>query len=127
MAPDGAKRGQGIENGAPTGAFGAPFFTILPSFRRPGLKAYFEQLFSRGLGRFGEAGHAFSLVKMEGKLMFPFVTEVTFVVDSWLLLGVILGGLGSTLAQKNTYRNRAGFRGFLGGGDPRSTREQQEH
>ena len=38
-----------------------------------------------------------------------FIEVVTF-VGFGLLFGTILGGLGATLVEKDTYRNRAGFR-----------------
>ena len=55
-----------------------------------------------------------SSVIYDGKMMSRVFIEVVTFVGFGLLFGTILGGLGVTLAEKDTYRNRAVFRGFLG-------------
>ena len=68
----------------------------------------------RDLGGSGEPRHRLPLHFYDGKLMARFFIEVMTFVGFGLLFGTILGGLGVTLAEKGTYRNRVGFRGFLG-------------
>ena len=103
---------KGCQNGVPKGALGAPFFYnidfLLGDLLTKKMGMAFE-IFGEILG-----GRTCIFIGVLGwSIDVSIFTEIKTLVDFGYHVGIVLGGVGATLGNKNTYRNRAESLCFL--------------